>query len=101
MGVENNYFSTRNGEMTEVDEGRFNITKKEQDHHAFKVPVLRNVAITYPYFHDGSVKSLSEAVRIMGDVQVGKKFNDKQINQLVGFLKALTGEYQGVSLSEK
>ena len=101
MGVENNYFSMRNGEITGVDAGRFNVTKKELDRHVFKVPVLRNVEVTYPYFHDGSVNSLSETVRIMGEVQVGKKFSSEQISQIVDFLKTLTGEYQGLSLSEK
>ena len=101
MGLESNYFSMRGSEMTEVDEGRFNVTKRELDRHVFKVPVLRNIEVTYPYFHDGSVNSLSEAVRIMGLVQVGKEFNDEQLYQLVSFLKTLSGEYQGESLSEK
>jgi len=101
MGVQQNYFSLRGEDLTQADNGRFNVTKKESDRHYFKVPVLRNIEVTYPYFHDGSVKSLSEAVRIMGLVQRGKKFNDEEIDKIVSFLKTLTGEYQGVSLTEK
>jgi len=100
LGVKKDYFSIRGSKLTEVDNGLFNVTKEELDRHVFKVPVLRNIEITYPYFHDGSVNDLSEAVRIMGKVQVGKNFNDNQIMQLVAFLKTLTGEYQGHILSE-
>ena len=100
MGVKQNYFSLRGGDLTLADNGRFNVTQKESDRHFFKVPVLRNIEITYPYFHDGSVNSLSEAVRIMGLVQRGKQFNAEEINKIVSFLKTLTGEYQGVSLTE-
>ena len=91
----------RGSEITEVDNGVFNVTKQEADRYFFKVPVLRNVEVTYPYFHDGSVKSLSEAVRIRGKVQAGKTFSDEQVSQLVSFLKALTGEYEGKPLSIK
>ncbi|BCG63852.1 MAG: cytochrome c peroxidase [Methyloprofundus sp.] len=101
MGIERNYFAMRGSEMTEVDDGRFNVTKREIDRHVFKVPVLRNIEVTYPYFHDGSINNLSEAILIMGAVQVGKKYNDEQVNQLVSFLKTLTGEYQGKLLSSK
>jgi len=101
MGVKKDYFTMRGSELTEVDNGVFNVTKQEADRHFFKVPVLRNIETTYPYFHDGSVKSLSEAVRIMGEVQVGKTFSDEQISQLVSFLKTLTGEYDGKSLAIK
>lgn len=101
MGVKQDYFAIRGSELTEVDNGVFNVTKKEADRYFFKVPVLRNVELTYPYFHDGSVKSLSEAVRIMGKVQVDKTFSDEQVSQLVSFLKTLTGEYEGKPLSIK
>ncbi len=99
MGVKEDYFAMRGGDLTEVDNGRFNVTKNETDRHAFKVPVLRNVELTYPYFHDGSVNELSEAVRIMGVTQLGKHFSEDDIQKMVSFLKTLTGEYQGVSLS--
>ncbi len=61
--------------------------------------LLRNVELTYPYFHDGSAKDLSEAVLIMGEVQVGKHFSQDEIHKIVAFLKTLTGEYNGSPLS--
>jgi len=99
MGVKKNYFAMRNGDLTDTDNGLFNVTGRESDRHFFKVPVLRNIELTYPYFHDGSVTELSEAVRIMGTVQVGKDFTENQVSQLVAFLQSLTGEYKGQSLS--
>jgi len=99
MGVKEDYFAMRGGDLTEVDNGRFNVTKNEIDRHAFKVPVLRNVELTYPYFHDGSVNELSEAVRIMGVTQLGKHFSEDDIQKMVSFLKTLTGNYNGISLS--
>jgi len=99
MGVKEDYFAMRGGDLTEVDNGRFNVTKNETDRHAFKVPVLRNVELTYPYFHDGAVNELSEAVRIMGVTQLGKRFSEDNIHKMVSFLKTLTGNYNGISLS--
>ncbi len=98
MGVKQDYFKLRGGKPTDVDNGRFNVTHNEQDRHFFKVPVLRNIEPTYPYFHDGSVNELSEAVRIMGKVQLNKAFTDDEIGKIVAFLKTLTGEYKGKSL---
>ena len=100
MGVSQDYFKMRGGNLTEVDNGRFNVTEKEEDRHFFKVPVLRNIELTYPYFHDGSVNDLAEAVRIMGTIQLGKNFNEDEIQKMVDFLKTLTGEYNGSSLSK-
>ncbi len=100
MGVKQDYFKLRGGQLTEPDNGRFNVTKEEKDRHFFKVPVLRNVEITYPYFHDGSVNNLNDAVRIMGQVQRNKNFNDTEINNIVSFLKTLTGTYSGKSLKQ-
>ncbi len=74
-----------------VDDGRFVVTKKEADRRVFKVPVLRNVAMTPPYFHDGSVDKLSDAVWIMGKLQVGKDLPQEQVGDIVAFLRALTG----------
>ncbi|OQK17418.1 cytochrome-c peroxidase [Methyloprofundus sedimenti] len=99
MGVKQDYFAMRGGDLTEDDNGRYNVTKNEIDRYAFKVPVLRNVELTYPYFHDGSVNELPEAVRIMGITQLGKNFSADEIDKMVAFLKTLTGEYQGASLS--
>jgi cytochrome c peroxidase len=58
----------------------------------FKVPMLRNVELTYPYFHDGEAQTLEEATRLMGDLQLGKRYTDKEVAQIVAFLKTLTGE---------
>lgn len=58
----------------------------------FKVPTLRNVELTYPYFHDGAAKTLKDAVDTMGRLQLGKKFTDEENARIVAFLKTLTGE---------
>jgi len=94
MGVKKDYFKLRGGQLTEVDNGRFNVTKLEKDRHFFKVPVLRNVELTSPYFHDGSVAKLEDAVRIMAKVQRDKEFTNDEVNKVVAFLKTLTGKYQ-------
>ncbi|MCQ8127691.1 cytochrome c peroxidase [Methylomonas rivi] len=99
MGVKRDYFKLRGGALTEADNGRFNVTKQEKDRHFFKVPVLRNIELTYPYFHDGSVASLADAIRIMGEVQLGKNFSNDEIVKMAAFLRTLTGEYKGKSLA--
>jgi cytochrome c peroxidase len=76
----------------DVDKGRFDVTKNPADTYVFKVPSLRNVAMTPPYFHDGSVATLSEAIRIMARVQLGKTLTDEQVTHLVAFLGSLTGK---------
>lgn len=76
---------------TVIDKGRIDITKNDADLHVFKVPGLRNVAMTAPYFHDGSVASLPDAVRIMARVQLGKTLSDEEVRNIVAFLKSLTG----------
>lgn len=75
-----------------VDNGLFDITKKESDKYLFKVPSLRNVAVTHPYFHDGSVQNLEEAVKVMSEVQLANKLSDTEIKSVVSFLKSLTAE---------
>ena len=83
-----------------IDKGRFDVTKDSGDMYVFKVPPLRNVAMTPPYFHDGSVAALPDAVRIMARVQLGKTLNDEQVAHIVAFLDSLTGklpaEFAGV-----
>lgn len=74
------------------DTGRFEVTKNEADKYFFKVPSLRNVAKGAPYFHDGSIKTLEEAVKLMGEHQLGRQLTDEQVKDLVNFLNALTGE---------
>lgn len=75
------------------DLGRYEVTRQEQDKHTFKVPTLRNVALTAPYFHNGAVKTLDEAVRVMARTQLNKSLTDEQVNEIVAFLNALTGEF--------
>ncbi len=99
MGIKQDYFKRRGGQLAEADNGRFNVTKQEQDRHFFKVPVLRNIVLTYPYFHDGSAASLPDAVKIMGEVQLGKTYTDAEIGEIVAFLATLTGEYKGKPLT--
>ncbi len=72
------------------DLGRYEVTKKEEDKFMFKVPSLRNIALTEPYFHDGSAATLSEAVAKMAVHQLGKQLGEKEVGQIVTFLKALT-----------
>ena len=74
-----------------IDKGRFDATKDPADMYVFKVPSLRNVAMTPPYFHDGSVAKLDDAVRIMGKVQLGKQLPDEDVHAIVAFLDSLTG----------
>jgi cytochrome c peroxidase len=75
-----------------IDEGRYEVTKKEEYKYVYKVPPLRNVAMTGPYFHDGSVASLEDAVWIMGKVQLGKDLSKDEVKDIVTFLKSLTGK---------
>lgn len=73
------------------DEGRFNLTGKERDKQKFKVPGLRNIDQTGPYFHDGSVASLDEAIKIMGEYQLDKSLSDQDVEEIKDFLATLTG----------
>lgn len=75
------------------DKGRYEATKKEADMHMWRVPTLRNITLTAPYFHNGSVLTLDEAVRVMGRVQLNKDLSDEQVEDIVAFLNALTGEF--------
>jgi len=86
MGIVEPYISTSPAE------GRVAVTKEEADRFNFKVPTLRNVELTYPYFHDGEAATLTQAVDVMGRIQLGKKFTDKENAQIVAFLKTLTGD---------
>lgn len=75
------------------DAGRYEVTKNDADKHMWRVPTLRNIALTAPYFHNGSVATLDEAVRVMAKTQLNKDLNDEQVADLVAFLEALTGEF--------
>ena len=91
MGQYADYFAARGTEMTAEDNGRFKQTSIDRDRHRFKVPGLRNVALTYPYFHDGTEPELKEAVCKMGTYQVGVEIPDADEDKIVAFLHTLTG----------
>jgi len=76
----------------EVDYGKYEETKAEADKFMFFIPQLRNVAKTAPYFHDGSITDLDDAVKIMGKAQLNKDLTDEQVNDIVTFLNTLTGD---------
>lgn len=97
FGVFGDYFKDR-GNETRADFGRYNITGNERDRYVFKVPGLRNVALTAPYFHDGSAKTLTDAVKIMGKYQLGRQLSAEDVDLIVDFLTALTGKYRGEPL---
>jgi cytochrome c peroxidase len=75
------------------DKGRYEVTKKDDDKNLWRVPTWRNVALTAPYFHNGKVKTLDEAVRVMGKTQLGMDLSGPQVDDIVAFLNALTGEF--------
>lgn len=74
-----------------IDNGRYDVTKNEADKYVFKVPSLRNIEKTAPYFHDGSVQDLGEAIQIMAKDQLGKELTEKEISEIKDFLKTLNG----------
>ncbi|WP_421863733.1 cytochrome-c peroxidase [Motiliproteus sp.] len=93
MGALGDYFKNRNTELTQADLGRFNVTGQQEDKHYFKVPSLRLAAINSPYFHDGSVATLEEAIRIMGLYQLGREIPTAHIQDIIAFLNTLVGEH--------
>ncbi|WP_374328162.1 cytochrome-c peroxidase [Azonexus sp.] len=90
FGVLGDYFAGR--AVTKADLGRYNVTGREEDKHVFKVPGLRNVALTAPYFHDGATDSLAAAVAIMGRYQLGRELSEEDVTAIVAFLESLTGK---------
>lgn len=92
LGVARNYIIERKTLLTPADLGLAEVTKKSKDFYVFKVPSLRNIAIAYPYYHDGSVKSLDEAVYLMGKYQLGVEIPDKDVKAIVQFLNSLTSK---------
>ena len=101
MGQYADYFADRGTELTVEDNGRYKETALERDRHRFKVPGLRNVALTYPYFHDGTEPELKEAVCKMGTYQVGVELEDEEEDKIVAFLNTLTGEHNGKLLTNE
>ena len=88
------YFGERSREIeyNSDDEGLKGFTSKDEDLHKFKVPILRNIALTAPYFHDGSFQTLDEAVRAMARYELGKKLSSAEVDSIVAFLHTLTGQ---------
>lgn len=74
------------------DQGRFEVTRQDHDRMMFKVPSLRNIEKTGPYFHDGSVATLEEAIRLMGEHQTERPLTDTEVKQIAVWMKSLTGE---------
>ena len=95
MGLRRHYFAERGLELTHEDNGRFKETQLERDRHRFKVPGLRKVEHTWPYYHDGTRETLEEAVRDMGLYQSGVELTAAETDKITAFLKTLTGEYKG------
>lgn len=81
-----------------ADLGLYSVTKQEDDKHMWRVPTWRNVALTAPYFHNGSVATLDEAVRVMAKTQLNKNLKDKDVTDIVAFLNSLTGEFPKISM---
>lgn len=100
MGAKNDYFANRD-DLNVHDMGRFNVTGNDFDKHRFKVPSLRNVALTAPYFHDGSAATLLDAVQVMAKYQLGRRLEDREQLLLVSFLQSLTGKYRGEKLGSE
>jgi cytochrome c peroxidase len=88
-------FSDVKANARTVDPGRIAVTGVTRDREVFRVPSLRNVAVTAPYFHDGRAQRLEDAVETMADAQLGRKLSKEDLDKIVGFLHTLTGEYQG------
>ena len=99
MGLYGDYFKDRGTPLTDADEGRFAQTKEPFDMHRFKVPTLRNVALTAPYFHDASAKELKDAVSAMLKYQSNvQQPAQKDVEDITSFLESLTGEFKGDKL---
>ena len=103
MGQRADYFKDREvnakSGLTDSDNGRWAQTKVERDRYRFKTPSLRNIALTWPYYHDGSVPTLEKATEMMAEYQVGRKMPEAEIKKVKSFLDALTGQYQGKTLT--
>ena len=80
------------------DKGRFEVTKDKADMNMWRVPTLRNIAVTAPYFHNGSVATLHEAVRVMAETQLNKDLSNDDVDAIVAFLNGLTGEFPQITM---
>ncbi len=97
MDLKKDYFADRGGKEMGSDKGRYNHTESEMDMRRFKVPNLRNIELTGPYLHDGTVDTLDEAVRIMGVYCAGLDVPQSDRDLIVAFLRSLTGEHEKLS----
>jgi len=98
FGVMGDYFAARQRAVEDADLGRFTVTGREEDRHVFKVPSLRNIALTAPYFHDGSAATLDEAVVVMAWYQLGRELSVEDRRVLIAFLNSLTGQLRGEAI---
>lgn len=96
FGVMEDYFAQRAPRAADL--GRFNVTGRAEDRHVFKVPSLRNIAVTPPYFHDASAQTLEQAVSIMARYQLGRELPEPEVAAIAAFLRTLTGEWRGKPL---
>ena len=99
MGLRKHYFADRGMELTNEDNGRYKETQLERDRHRFKVPGLRNIEHTWPYYHDGTRHTLDEAIYDMGLYQTGVEMTASEVDKIEAFLLTLTGEYQGAPIT--
>lgn len=97
MGIFHDYYKDRGTPITEADLGVYNLTHKEADKYVFKVPTLRNIEITYPYYHDGSINSLKVAVIMMGYYESDIRISSADADDIVAFLCSLTGKELGAN----
>lgn len=81
-----------------ADVGRFGVTQKDEDRNYFKTPTLRNITLTAPYFHNGAIESLADAIRVMAETQLDTELSDTQVADLVAFMNALEGEFPEITL---
>lgn len=101
MNLTGDYFATEGRKPLNSDKGRMNFTQNPADLHRFKVSNLRNIEYTWPYMHDGTVTSLDESVRVMGEYLSGISVPEKDRKLIVAFLRTLTGELHGQPLEGK
>jgi len=99
FGIFYDYLAER-GDINKHDFGKFNTTGRQMDKFVFKVPSLRNVAVTAPYLHDGSAATLEDAISIMGKTQLGRTLTDNEILLIKAFLNSLTGQYNNQILGD-
>lgn len=91
FGVIGDYFGDR-GDITAADYGRYNVTGSKNDQFVFRVPTLRNIEVTPPYFHDGTAQTLEQAITVMVKYQLGRPLPPAHIRRIAQFLSTLTGE---------